>query len=147
MKTFPSHLVENSLPKRHEKNEGKFVEYRHSRVQRGGRSALPLREIADYLFKSQVDVAEVIVVDDGSDDGTSDAAVREEETFRRVGATLRIIRNPVNMGKGYSVRRGIQEAIYERVLCTDADMSTPIQELDKLLSVSSERKCDVVIIE
>ena len=49
------------------------------------------------------------------------------------------------MGKGYSVRRGMREAIYERVLCTDADLSTPIQELDKLLSVSSERKCDVVI--
>lgn len=104
-----------------------------------------LREIADYLFWIQIDVAEVIVVDDGSDDGTSDAAVREEETFRRVGATFRIIRNPVNMGKGYSVRRGIQEAIYERVLFTDADLSTPIQKLDKLLSVSSERTCDVVI--
>lgn len=104
-----------------------------------------LREIADYLFGSPVDVAEVVVVDDVSDDGTSDAAVRDEETFHRVGATLRIIRNPVNVGKGYSVRRGMREAIYERVLCTDADGSTPIQELDALLSVAGESKCDVVI--
>ena len=106
---------------------------------------LTLRKIADYLFSRQVNAAEVVVVDDGSDDGTSDAAGREEETLHRVGATLRIIQNPVNMGKGYSVRRGMREAIYERVLCTDVDLSAPIQELDKLLSVSRERTCDVVI--
>ena len=103
-----------------------------------------LCEIADYLF-GRAAAAEVIVVDDGSDDGTRDVAVRYEETLRRAGATIRIISNSVNMGKGYSVRRGMREANYERVLCTDADMSTPIQELDKLLSVASEGKYDVVI--
>ncbi len=103
-----------------------------------------LCEIADYLF-GRVDAAEVIVVDDGSGDGTRDAAVRYEETLRRAGATIRIISNSVNMGKGYIVRRGMREANYESVLCTDADMSTPIQELDKLLSVAGEGNYDVVI--
>ncbi len=70
-----------------------------------------LCEIADYLF-GRVDAAEVIVVDDGFGDGTRDAAVRYEETLRRAGATIRIISNPVNMGKGYIVRRGMREKEY-----------------------------------
>ncbi len=72
---------------------------------------------------------EVIVVDDGSTDGTAaslaglDAA---EEDFR-------LLQNPGNRGKGFSVRRGMLEARGPAVLMTDADLSTPIEEIDKLL--------------
>jgi glycosyltransferase involved in cell wall biosynthesis len=63
---------------------------------------------------------EIIVVDDGSADGTSERIPRSEE--------VRCLRNERNAGKGYSVRRGMLEARLESVLFTDADLSTPIEE-------------------
>lgn len=79
--------------------------------------------------------AEVILVDDGSDDETSDIA----GSF-----PLRIIANEVNRGKGFSVRRGVLEAKGTWVLVTDADLSAPIEELDHMLAVAQEG-ADVVI--
>jgi glycosyltransferase involved in cell wall biosynthesis len=79
--------------------------------------------------------AEVILVDDGSVDDTSKVAS---------GFPLRIVRNDSNRGKGYSVRRGVLEAKGDWVLFTDADLSAPIEELDRLLEVG-EQGADVVI--
>lgn len=70
---------------------------------------------------------EVIVVDDGSADRTS--AVAEE----RAANGVRVLRNEPNRGKGFSVRRGVLEAQGDLVLMTDADLSTPIEEIEKLL--------------
>jgi dolichyl-phosphate beta-glucosyltransferase len=63
---------------------------------------------------------EVIVVSDGSVDGT----VRVAEQ-----AGAKVLQNPGNRGKGYSVRHGVMEAIGDWILFTDADLSTPIEEL------------------
>lgn len=103
-----------------------------------------LRKVGEYLLGSRFDAAAVIIVNDGSDDGISESAL-QEETVHRAGATLRVIQNPVNMGKGFSVRCGMTEAIYENVLFMDADACTPVEELDHLLCVLSEGKHDVVI--
>src|SRR5439155_7828669 len=46
---------------------------------------------------------------------------------------VRLVRNPMNRGKGYSVRHGIQEASGEVILFIDADNSTPIEDADKVL--------------
>jgi dolichyl-phosphate beta-glucosyltransferase len=72
---------------------------------------------------------ELIAVDDGSKD-------RTPEMLREAAAqfpSMRVLRNEPNRGKGYSVRRGALEARGEFVLFTDADLSAPIEETDKLL--------------
>jgi len=93
-------------------------------------SRLPatLEQIAAYLAGSGRN-AEVLVVDDGSKDGTAAVA----EYFRIKLPTLRVISNGVNRGKGYSVRHGMQEARGRIALFTDADLSAPIEEAGKLI--------------
>ena len=87
-----------------------------------------LERIVAHLKASRLDV-EVLVVDDGSKDRTAAVA----ESFRSKIPTLRVVPNGVNRGKGYSVRHGVQEARGRIVLFTDADLSAPIEEADKLL--------------
>jgi dolichyl-phosphate beta-glucosyltransferase len=72
--------------------------------------------------------AELIVVDDGSRDGTG-ALVRR--LADHVDA-LRLIRLPANRGKGYAVRAGVVNARGGRILFADADGATPIEELERL---------------
>jgi len=72
--------------------------------------------------------AEVIVVDDGSTDGTSDAVRRAALDDARV----RLIRLPQNRGKGYAVRTGVVNAAGRLVLFADADGATPFGELARL---------------
>jgi glycosyltransferase involved in cell wall biosynthesis len=93
-------------------------------------SRLPatLERIAAYLLTYGRE-AEVLVVDDGSKDGTAAVA----ESFRSKIPRLRVISNGVNRGKGYSVRYGMQEARGRVALFTDADLSAPIEEAGKLL--------------
>jgi glycosyltransferase involved in cell wall biosynthesis len=76
-----------------------------------------------YLKATGWEFAEVVVVNDGSRDRTADAA-------RGTGA--RVLENPRNRGKGYSVRHGVLEAKGEWLLVSDADLSAPIGELEKL---------------
>jgi dolichyl-phosphate beta-glucosyltransferase len=73
---------------------------------------------------------ETIVVNDGSSDDTA-------EIVRRCAAThpgVRLLQNPGNRGKGYSVRHGMLEAQGEILLFSDADLSSPIAEAEKLFA-------------
>jgi glycosyltransferase involved in cell wall biosynthesis len=85
--------------------------------------------------------AEVIVVDDGSSDATAELVERYREKY----ACLRLVSNGRNRGKGFSVRHGILEAWGEIVLFSDADLSTPIEETDKLLVAVREKGYDAAI--
>ena len=87
-----------------------------------------LERIAAYL-STYAHEAEVLVVDDVSEDGTAAVA----ESYRSKILTLRVISNGVNRGKGYSVRHGIEEARGRIALFTDADLSAPIEEAGKLI--------------
>jgi glycosyltransferase involved in cell wall biosynthesis len=84
-----------------------------------------LVKLREYLSASQWDFAEIVVVDDGSTDSTVQVA-------RDAG--VRVLQNPGNRGKGYSVKHGMLEAKGEWALFTDADLSAPIEEFDKLLT-------------
>ncbi len=88
-----------------------------------------LRRVRAYLQARRLE-AEVIVVDDGSEDGTA-ALV---EAWRAEFPGLRLVANGRNRGKGYSVRHGMLEACGRVALSTDADLSAPIEEADKLLN-------------
>jgi len=78
--------------------------------------------------------AEVIVVNDGSTDATVEV-VRE---FARSAPELRMLENPGNRGKGYSVRSGMLEARGQVVLFTDSDLSAPIEEAERLFAAIAE---------
>lgn len=88
-----------------------------------------LERVAEYV-RDCGRAAEVIVVDDGSGDRTAAVA----ESFRGKIPALRVVPNGVNRGKGYSVRHGMFEAFGRLVLFTDADLSAPIEEAEKLLA-------------
>jgi glycosyltransferase involved in cell wall biosynthesis len=95
-----------------------------------------LEAIESYLSRTHWDFAEVVVVDDGSRDRTAQVA-------RDGGA--RVVANPGNRGKGYTVRHGILEAKGEWALVTDADLSSPIEELDNLWRAAAREKAQVAI--
>lgn len=74
--------------------------------------------------------AEVLVVNDGSRDDT--AAIVQE--FAANDPIVRLIENPGNRGKGFSVRNGILSATGDIVMFTDADLSSPIEEAERLFA-------------
>src|SRR5262249_45214025 len=73
---------------------------------------------------------EALIVDDGSRDET--AAVVRGGAARH--SFVRLLSNPGNRGKGYSVRHGMQKAEGDWILSTDADLSSPIEEVEKLIA-------------
>lgn len=100
-----------------------------------------LEAVRGYLETKQLDFVEVVVVDDGSRDGTAALVERASAEDRRV----RLVKNPGNRGKGYAVRHGMQEARGEWVLFSDADLSAPIEELDKLEAAIEKAGADGAI--
>ncbi len=103
------------------------------------RLATSLPKIFAYIRGRQLQ-AEVIVVNDGSSDNTAQIT----RSFTSQYPDLRLLENPGNCGKGYSVRNGMLHANGDVLLFTDADLSSPIYEATKLFA-ALERGADVAI--
>lgn len=96
-----------------------------------------LARLRAYL-DSRAQPYELVVVDDGSSDRTAACA-------REVGHdVVRVLVNERNRGKGYSVKRGMLAAAGALRLMTDADLSTPIEDLPRL-EAAIEQGCGVAI--
>ncbi len=102
----------------------------------GARIGASLEKSLEYFGRQSYD-CEVLVVDDGSADNTT------EIVERYAGDTVRLLRQPANMGKGAAVRRGMLEGRGEYRIFSDADFSTPITETAPVLELL--RRYDVVI--
>ena len=107
----------------------------------GQRLPATLNALLAYLGARDWSFSEIVLVDDGSTDDTAALAAQ----FQATHPSLRLLRNPGNRGKGYSVRHGMLEARGDWRLFSDADLSAPIEELDKLLAAVREHKASVAI--
>ncbi len=95
-----------------------------------------LVKVQEYLAGSKWEFSEIIVVDDGSRDRTAQVA-------RDAG--VKVLQNPGNRGKGYSVKHGMLAATGEWSLLTDADLSSPIGEVEKLWDAAERSGAEVAI--
>jgi len=98
-----------------------------------------LKKVTAFIAAQNWD-AEIIVVNDGSNDGT----VGIVERYAKDNPRMRLIANPGNRGKGYSVRNGMLQAAGEILLFSDADLSSPIEEAPKLFDAIA-KGADVAI--
>lgn len=89
--------------------------------------------------------AEILVVNDGSRDRTAETTREFARARAGAGVSVRLLENPGNRGKGYSVRHGMLEAQGEWALFSDADLSAPIEEWEKLLAAAEAGGYDVAI--
>jgi len=104
-----------------------------------GRIGPTLERVANYLKGLGIGY-EVVVVDDGSHDSTKEVVARESASMPE----LRLVENGINRGKGYSTKNGFLSSIGKFVLLSDADLSTPIEELPRFID-EMERGADIVI--
>jgi dolichyl-phosphate beta-glucosyltransferase len=94
----------------------------------------------DEYCRGRFEGFEIIVVDDGSRDATRSVVKHAQETT----AFLRCEGYEQNRGKGYAIRQGVSASAGDIVLVSDADLSTPIEEVEKLL-VPYDEGYDIVI--
>lgn len=109
----------------------------YNEALRIGKSLASVRAYLD----SKIFPAEVIVVDDGSTDGTP-ALLAEAAAGWPV---IRVLRNAPNRGKGFSVRRGVLDARGKYVLFADADLSAPIEQAGMLIAGLESTGADAAV--
>jgi glycosyltransferase involved in cell wall biosynthesis len=85
-----------------------------------------VERVRSVLREAKLEPHEIIVVDDGSKDGTGELASR---------AGARVVRHPHNVGYGRSLKDGITAAQYDTIVITDADGSYPIEQIPHLVQL------------
>ena len=99
-----------------------------------------IKEVGDFL-KANFSDSEIIVVDDGSIDGTCDAALSLSGEIKN----LKVLKNGANRGKGYSVKKGVLSASSDYVLFTDVDLSVPLSEFTKFEDYIKRETAGIII--
>lgn len=99
-----------------------------------------VRKILEYTAREWPG-SEVIVVDDGSRDNSAEVAESGFSDFPEMDAS--VIRYEENRGKGYAVKTGLMAAKHDVALFTDADLSTPIEEMPKLIDPIANNEFDL----
>jgi dolichyl-phosphate beta-glucosyltransferase len=79
------------------------------------------------------------------DDGSSDGTAAHVAAYARTNPCARLLRNPGNRGKGFAIRNGMLAARGEWILYSDADLSTPIEELDRLFAGAEKQNAAIAI--
>ncbi len=101
-----------------------------------------IRRILSFIKHENL-AAELIVVDDGSKDKTAEIAETTCAEFPEI--STKVIRYEPNRGKGFAVKTGLLQANGELALFSDADLSTPIDELFKLVKPIEDGEYDVTL--
>lgn len=101
-------------------------------------------EVIQRYAADRFEVLEILVVDDGSTDGTFAVAGAFASTLRPP-VSMRVLSNGRNLGKGASVRSGMLAASEPWILMTDADLSTPLDDLPALFAALAEDGADVAL--
>lgn len=99
-----------------------------------------IKQILAYIEKEKL-AAELIVVDDGSKDDTARVAESSAQEFPDL--TTKVVRYETNRGKGFAVKTGLLAARANIAVFSDADLSTPIEELPKLVKPIQDGEYDV----
>jgi polyisoprenyl-phosphate glycosyltransferase len=94
-------------------------------------------EVRVHLNFSGLADAQIIVVDDGSSDGTGDEA-------RAAGAD--VLRNSPNLGYGHSIKAALSNAVYDTILIMDGDQTYPAREISSLLA-EYKKGCDMIVAQ
>jgi len=105
-----------------------------------GRVGESIKQILSFISASSIK-AELIVVDDGSKDRTAEVAAAAFENAAEIPA--KVIRYEENRGKGFAVKTGLLAASANIAIFSDADLSTPINELPKLVDPIRNGEYDV----
>ncbi len=100
----------------------------------------PLKTILDFVSSTRLN-AEIVVVDDGSSDDTAEVAKNVFAAAPDIDTS--VIRYDMNRGKGFAVKTGLLAAKADVALFTDADLSTPIEEMSKLVDPIRSGEFDV----
>lgn len=109
--------------------------------QRLPKTLLTLKELIDGGRLAPIEVKEVIVVDDGSRDGTVNLVRKFSETF----PLIRVVESGRNYGKGHALHLGFNDSKFDWILLADADMATPWPEMVKLATEIKNKGGDVAI--